>query len=102
MRVSRWFVMSVAIWLSASAGAAPESGQPGHYLFAWSGAVGDGGEDFIAVVDADPHSAHYGELITSVASGIVTQQFITPSTGCLTAPSCLPTITCPVIRSSSI
>jgi|HubBroStandDraft_5_1064220.scaffolds.fasta_scaffold07113_4 hypothetical protein len=74
MRVFRWFVMSAAIWLSAGAGAAPESGKPGHYLFAWSGAVGDGGEDFIAVVDADPHSAHYGELITSVASGIVTQQ----------------------------
>ena len=69
MHVFRWFVMSAAIWLTTNAGAAPESGKTGHYLFAWSGAVGDRGEDFIAVVDADPHSPHYGELITSVASG---------------------------------
>jgi hypothetical protein len=52
----------------------PEPSAPNHYLFAWSGAIGDKGEDFIAVIDADPKSAHYGELITSVASGIATQQ----------------------------
>ena len=43
-------------------------------MFAWAGAVGGTGEDFIAVIDADPNSARYGELLTSAASGIVTQQ----------------------------
>ena len=32
------------------------------------------GEDFIAVIDANPDSPHYGELVTSAASGIVSQQ----------------------------
>jgi hypothetical protein len=43
-------------------------------MFAWAGAVGGEGEDFIAVIDANPGSAHYGELVASKASGIVTQQ----------------------------
>lgn len=74
MREFRWVVMWAAVWLTATAGVASASDNPGHYLFAWSGTVDSKGEDFIAVVDADPESAHYGELVTSVASGIVSQQ----------------------------
>jgi len=46
----------------------------GHYMFAWTGTASGDGEDFIAVIDADPTSQHYGELLTSAASGIVTRQ----------------------------
>ena len=76
MRVSRWVSVIAASSLTASAGTAWAAGNSGHYLFAWSGAAGAGaeGEDFIAVIDADPDSPHYGELVTSVASGIATQQ----------------------------
>lgn len=73
MRVFPWAVVS-ALLLTAVAGAASSTGSPGHYLFAWAGAVGGKGEDFIAVIDADPASAHYGELVASAASGIATQQ----------------------------
>jgi len=53
----QWVASSVATLLIAlDAGAATVADKPGHYLFAWSGAVGGEGEDFIAVVDADPQS----------------------------------------------
>jgi hypothetical protein len=47
---------------------------PEHYLFAWAGDTAGRGEDFIAVIDADPDSAGYGKLIASAASGIRTRQ----------------------------
>jgi hypothetical protein len=41
---------------------------PGHYLFAWTGDADGKGNDFLAVIDADPASASYGRLVTSVAT----------------------------------
>jgi hypothetical protein len=43
-------------------------------MFAWAGDQDQRGEDFIAVIDADPASPHYGELVTSAVSGIITRQ----------------------------
>src|SRR5689334_7256709 len=40
----------------------------GHYLFVWAGDQAKVGNDFLAVVDADPASPTYGKLITSVAT----------------------------------
>jgi hypothetical protein len=74
MRKARWTTLWVAICLAVTADAASVPGSSGHYMFAWAGVVGGKGEDFIAVIDANPDSAHYGELVTSAASGIVTQQ----------------------------
>jgi len=72
---SQWVAASVATLVTAlSASAASAADKAGHYLFAWSGAVGGGAEDFIAVIDADPQSPRYGQLITAAASGIKTQQ----------------------------
>ena len=66
---------SLAWGLSAvAAGAESESKPQGHYMFAWAGAASGPGEDFIAVIDADPASAHYGELVASAPSGITTDQ----------------------------
>ena len=36
----------------------------GHYLFAWTGDVALKGNDFLAVIDADPASPSYGKLMT--------------------------------------
>lgn len=47
---------------------------PGHYLFAWAGDLTGGGEDFIAVIDAEPDSPGYGKLVASAASGIRSRQ----------------------------
>jgi hypothetical protein len=54
---------------SASGAAAPR-----HFLFAWAGDTTGHAEDFIAVIDAQPGSPDYGQLIASVASGIPSQQ----------------------------
>lgn len=46
----------------------------GHYLFAWTGDASEAGnaaskgKDFLAVIDADPASASYGHLVTTVAT----------------------------------
>jgi hypothetical protein len=41
---------------------------PGHYLFVWCGDAAGKGNDFLAVIDADPSSASYGHLITTLAT----------------------------------
>jgi hypothetical protein len=51
--------------------ALPALGQPpptGHYLFAWAGDVAQQGNDFLAVIDADPHSVSYGHLLTTAVT----------------------------------
>lgn len=40
----------------------------GHYLFAWTGDAGNKGNDFLAVIDADPASPSYGHLVTTLAT----------------------------------
>ena len=39
---------------------------PGHYLFAWAGDIRHKGNDFLAVIDADPASESYGSLMTTI------------------------------------
>jgi hypothetical protein len=41
---------------------------PGHYLFAWTGDVEQKGNDFLAVIDADPASPSYGHLMTTIVT----------------------------------
>ena len=51
-----------------------ETASSGHYLFAWAGDVSGSDEDFIAVIDGDPSSSNYGQLLATGTSGIKTQQ----------------------------
>ncbi|HET9356222.1 MAG TPA: hypothetical protein VFO42_08680 [Sphingomicrobium sp.] len=44
----------------------------GHYLFVWTGDQAKQGTDFLAVLDADPASAHYGKLVAGVGTDIKT------------------------------
>jgi hypothetical protein len=39
---------------------------PGHYLFVWAGDRAQKGNDFLAVIDADPSSPRYGHLVTTL------------------------------------
>jgi hypothetical protein len=62
----------------------------GHYLFAWTGDASDKGNDFLAVVDADPASASYGRLVTTVATDQQTMnvhhtEYTMPASGMLFA-----------------
>ena len=56
---------------SLTLGAAAHSQTPqevGHYLFVWAGDQANKGNDFLAVIGADPASPSYGKLITSIAT----------------------------------
>ena len=62
----------------------------GHYLFAWAGDVEKKGNDFLAVIDADPASASYGHLITTLVTDQQTKrvhhtEYVMPASGMLFA-----------------
>lgn len=62
----------------------------GHYLFAWAGDFEHKGNDFLAVIDADPASPTYGRLVTSVGTDQRTMQihhteYVMPASGMLFA-----------------
>lgn len=40
------------------------------YLYVWAGAEAEGDSDFLAVLDADPSSGTYGQVLASVAVGL--------------------------------
>jgi len=62
----------------------------GHYMFAWTAAISPTGNDFLAVIDADPASGTYGKLITTVVTDQPTMQihhteYVMPASGMLFA-----------------
>ncbi|HTW30856.1 MAG TPA: hypothetical protein VMD76_04205 [Candidatus Sulfotelmatobacter sp.] len=62
----------------------------GHYLFAWAGDQDKKGNDFLAVIDADPSSPAYGHLLTTLATDQQTQlvhhtEYTMPASGMLFA-----------------
>src|SRR6266436_7083816 len=62
----------------------------GHYLFAWTGDDAGKGNDFLAVIDADPASPSYGHLVTTVATDQPTKyvhhtEYTMPASGMLFA-----------------
>jgi hypothetical protein len=63
---------------------------PGHYMFAWTGDEAKKGNDFLAVIDADPSSASYGHLVTTLATDQQTKrvhhtEYSMPASGMLFA-----------------
>lgn len=63
---------------------------PGHYLFAWSGDKAKKGNDFLAVIDADPSSPSYGGLVTTLVTDQQTKlvhhtEYAMPASGMLFA-----------------
>jgi hypothetical protein len=62
----------------------------GHYLFAWTGDAAKKGNDFLAVIDADPSSASYGRLVTTLVTDQQTRlvhhtEYVMPASGMLFA-----------------
>src|ERR1700730_1899219 len=62
----------------------------GHYLFAWTGDADLKGHDFLAVIDADPASATYGKLMTTLVTDQQTvrihhTEYVMPNSGMLFA-----------------
>lgn len=62
----------------------------GHYLFAWTGDAAHQGNDFLAVIDADPASPTYGHLVTTLATDQKTElvhhtEYTMPASGMLFA-----------------
>lgn len=63
---------------------------PGHYMFAWTGDLAKTGNDFLAVIDADPASPSYGHLVTTLATDQRTirvhhTEYVMPASGMLFA-----------------
>src|SRR6204780_1824643 len=63
---------------------------PGHYMFVWTGDVAKKGNDFLAVIDADPASETYGRLITTLVTDQQTvrvhhTEYVMPASGMLFA-----------------
>jgi 56kDa selenium binding protein (SBP56) len=62
----------------------------GHYMFAWTGDIAKKGNDFLAVIDADPASETYGRLITTLVTDQQTvrvhhTEYVMPASGMLFA-----------------
>src|SRR6185295_16801252 len=77
MRIRPPLLSALAAALAATALALPQepaSVLPGHYLFAWAGDPAGKGNDFLAVIDADPASPAYGRLVTTLATDQPTLQ----------------------------
>lgn len=53
----------------ADIGGSPTTG-PSSFLYVWAGAENEGESDFLAVIDADPASGRYGEIVASVPVGL--------------------------------
>jgi hypothetical protein len=47
-----------------------EAPAPSPFLYVWAGAEIDGDSDFLAVIDSDPSSDRYGEIVASVPVGL--------------------------------
>ena len=86
----------VAMILLAACAVPPafcQSYQPassGHYLFAWTGDAAKKGNDFLAVIDADPASPSYGHLMTTLVTDQQTKrvhhtEYTMPASGMLFA-----------------
>ena len=61
-----------------------------HYMFAWTGDAAKKGNDFLAVIDADPSSPSYGHLMTTLVTDQQTKrvhhtEYTMPASGMLFA-----------------
>ena len=50
--------------------APPPAAAPSPYLYVWAGAETEGDSDFLAVLDADPGSATYAQILATVPVGV--------------------------------
>ena len=82
--------LSCFSFAAVAAGQSPAAVTAGHYLFVWSGDLAKKGNDFLAVIDADPASKTYGRIVTSVEATQTTvrphhTEYTMPASGMLFA-----------------
>jgi hypothetical protein len=66
-----WSLLGVVLYslaVAAQSAQPPQTAAPEHFLFVWAGDRALKGNDFLAVIDADPASASYGRLVTTLAT----------------------------------
>jgi hypothetical protein len=63
----RRLLLTVLLTACAACGGAPSAGS---YLFLWAGDSAGKASDFLAVIDANPASANYGRVVTSMPTGV--------------------------------
>ncbi len=90
MRRLAGIALFLCIAVSLTQSQSQPSSAPGHYLFAWAGDVEHKGNDFLAVIDADPGSPAYGHLLTTLATDQRTMlvhhtEYVMPASGMLFA-----------------
>lgn len=82
--------LMLAVTLLFSCALSAQQAGAGHFLFAWTGALNHDGNDFLAVIDADPQSPTYGKLMTTLVTDQKTEQihhteYVMPESGMLFA-----------------
>ncbi|HSY07001.1 MAG TPA: hypothetical protein VK820_00520 [Steroidobacteraceae bacterium] len=87
----RFFLtLALALCVLPLPAGAEERAASSHYLFVWAGDKAQKGNDFLAVIDADPSSASYGRLVTTLATDQKTMrvhhtEYTMPASGMLFA-----------------
>ena len=89
----RFLVVLALIFCAAripTLGDAQKTRVPADYLFVWAGDAAKQGNDFLAVIDADPGSPSYGQLVTTVVTDQQTMrvhhtEYTMPASGMLFA-----------------
>ncbi len=76
--------------INAPTQAQQKAATSGHYLFAWTGDAASKGNDFLAVIDAEPASPTYGRLVTTAVTDQQTMyahhtEYTMPASGMLFA-----------------
>lgn len=64
----RLLIVLLLLFCCVSVPSLAEEQKSAHYLFVWAGDYALQGNDFLAVIDADPASAAYGRLVTTLAT----------------------------------
>ena len=74
LRVLAVLMLAPYLWAGSTDALAQPNTATGHYLLVWAGDRAQKGNDFLAVIDADPASASYGHLLTTLATDQQTMQ----------------------------
>ena len=65
-----WRATALMLMVAAPVMAAAPAPKAGDYLFVWASDVGAKTSDFLAVIDADARSPHYGEVLATAPTGV--------------------------------
>jgi hypothetical protein len=85
-------IIGLPLWANAAFAlpSVQKTSEEAHFLFVWAGDADGKGNDFLAVIDADPASSTYGRLVTTQATDQPTKlvhhtEYTMPASGMLFA-----------------